>query len=74
MVDEMFGDVAGRPPSDEWLMDGTRHGRGGQKAGAACHCGRHDWMNTCKACGGLVHTQGVYGGMFKLCEDCGSRP
>lgn len=47
-------------------MDGTEHEVPGKES---CHCASHG--RTCEKCGGFAHFQGVYGGIFWRCEDCG---
>lgn len=42
-------------------MDGDEH----STEPGACSC-----RDVCRECGGRCHTQGIYGGLMRLCEDC----
>lgn len=50
-------------PAFVFRMDGIAHFRGGD----GCACGAE---RPCPKCGGFLHTQGVYGGYVKRCEQC----
>jgi hypothetical protein len=55
-----------RQPDETLNMDGTWHRVPGRDR---CFCFPSD--RSCPYCNGYVHFQGIYGGYYCRCEDCG---